>query len=197
MRNYINKIIEGDLQAFDDLYIKYKLPVMAILRSKLGVGGDDLLELWHSAAVTLLLNCKSGKVSRDDIPDSKIQAYIIRTAKNIFLAGKRKEGRMGFKLPLDDPDLSINAERDILESMEESNPDYYEAQVEIVRSAVKEMTSPCDELLTMRHFEKRSSDFIAQKMGYANGDVAKNMVGRCMKKLRTYVMGIFKEKELI
>lgn len=196
MGGYINKIIEGDLQAFDDLYIKYKLPVMAILRGKFGVSGDDLLDLWHSAAVTLLQNCRSGKVAEDGIPDSNIRAYLVSTAKNTFLAGKRKEERMGFKLPLDDPDQFTTAEKKINESVDVADP-YFEEKIEIVRSAVREMTSPCDELLKMRHFENRSSEFIAHQMGYANGDVAKNMVGRCMKKLKTYVMGLFKEKELI
>lgn len=191
MGNLVDRIIKGDLQAFDDLYMKYKLPVMSILSKSTGVKGDGLTDLFHSAALALFENCTSGRIKEGTLPDSNVRAYLIRTAKNIFLAGMRKKERYGkFMLPLDDPDYPENIEKQLPD--QEQDPDF-EKKIEQVRDAVWKMEAPCDELLMLRHFERRSSEEIASLKGYANGDVAKNMVSRCMKKLKAYVMGKFEE----
>lgn len=191
MGNLVDRIIKGDLQAFDDLYMKYKLPVMSILSKSLGVKGDDLTDLFHSAALVLFENCTSGRIKEGTLPDSNVRAYLIRTAKNIFLAGMRKKERYGkFMLPLDDPDYPENIEKQLPD--QESDTDF-EKKIEQVRDAVWKMEAPCDELLMLRHFEQLSSEDIAVKMDYANGDVAKNMVSRCMKKLKVYVKSKFEE----
>ena len=191
MGNLVDRIIKGDMRAFDDLYMKYKLPVMAILSKSTGVKGDDLIDLFHSCTLALLENCASGRIKEGSLPDSNIRAYLIRTARNIFLAGIRKKERYGkFMLPLDDPDYPGDIEKQL--PVDAADPNF-EEKIEQVREAVWNMEAPCDELLMLRHFDKRSSEEIASLKGYANGDVAKNMVSRCMKKLKTFVIGKFEE----
>lgn len=197
MGNYIDRIINGEMQAFDDLYLKYKNPVTTILQSKFSKLRNEIPDYYQSACLTVLEYCESGKLKPGDLPDRNIKAYLIRIASNTILSGLRKGGKnRAVFLPLDDPKQTAYCQKGVEKASDDEEDPDYEEKIEIIRQAVDEMPDPCGKLLRMRHREKRSSEEIAKVMDYANGDVAKNMVSRCMRKLKAFVIERFENMGL-
>ena len=59
--------------------------------------------------------------------------------------------------------------------------------LEIIKQAVKNITEPCNSILTLYVYEDKSNDDIALELGYSNADSAKQQKSRCWKKLIAYV----------
>lgn len=57
----------------------------------------------------------------------------------------------------------------------------------VIRSTVRDMKSPCSEILDLSVYQEKKQEEIARIMQYANADVVKTQKARCMKGLRVKV----------
>ena len=80
------------------------------------------------------------------------------------------------------------------ETLEADNDNHYweetihEKNINAVMAALEEMNEDCQAVLKYFHIEKKKMIEIAQLMGFANADVAKNQKSRCLKYLRKMVL---------
>lgn len=176
-KNYINRLIDGDARAFDEIYYAYKDLFLALMQKMYGHKIEAATNLYHRALAALDNNVRTGRIKRDELPDEKVKAYIINTGKQLSWNDYRKKPSPLFF----DTDYVMNYKD---KQMDEPFDDEAGQKVAIVRQVVKEMKMPCSQLLILAIFEERSNKEIADIMQYANADSAKIQRHRCLSKLR-------------
>lgn len=190
--NYINRIIDGDKRAFDDMYKALKPEFIRICRRRFSLGRSLSEDLYHDALAVLYNNIETGRLERDKLPDEKVGAYVGLIARNIQYNRNRKR-----QIP-----LVYNPWRLLNDSDDESSGKLgeevpYDAETDdklfILRTTVRDMPMPCAEILRLAVYEKKSNEEVASIMHYANSDSAKTQRSRCMQKLRDQVKKRFKE----
>lgn len=190
--NYINRIIDGDERAFDDMYKALKPDFIRICRMRFNLNRSLSEDLYHDALAILYNNIETGQLGRDRLPDEKLKAYVGVIARNIQNNRNRKR-----QIPLVyNPGRFLNN----LDDASSDRPDEaipYDAETDdklfIIRTTVRDMPMPCAQILRLAVYEKKSNEEVASIMHYANSDSAKTQRSRCMQKLREQVIKRFKE----
>lgn len=196
--NYINRLIAGDRQVFDVIYATFKSQFIALFRKSQGLGRDEAETLYHDACAILLNNVESGRLTRDSIQNSQLKAYLNNTGKYILFNKLRKR-----QVPLIVDTDYIMTYGDLDSSRKQNNKsmardpeESYDMEMDdklfIIRTTVRDMPQPCDQLLKLVIYMKKSNKEVADIMNYANADSVKTQRSRCMKKLRDKVKQRFK-----
>ena len=196
--NYINRLIAGDRQVFDVIYSTFKGQFIALFRKLQGLGREEAEMLYHDACAILLNNVESGRLKRDSIQNSQLKAYLNNTGKYILFNKLRKR-----QVPLIVDTDYIMTYGDLDSSRKQNNKsmardpeESYDMEMDdklfIIRTTVRDMPQPCDQLLKLVIYMKKSNKEVADIMNYANADSVKTQRSRCMKKLRDKVKQRFK-----
>ena len=196
--NYINRLIDGDRQVFDVIYTTFKSQFIALFRKVQGLGREEAETLFHDACAILLNNVESGRLTRDSIHNSQLKAYLNNTGKYILFNKRRKR-----QVPLSvDTDYIMtygdldSARKHNNKSMARDSEESYDTEMDdklfIIRTTVRDMPQPCDQLLKLVIYMKKSNKEVAEIMNYANADSVKTQRSRCMKKLGDKVKERFK-----
>ena len=184
-KDYINRLIDGDRCAFDEIYRAYKSVFIGVIRKAYPIGAEQALDLYHRALAALYNNVRTGRIGRDGLPDEKLQAYIINTGKWMSLNDYRKR-----QTPLTfDTDYVMRYDAVV---DEESDFEKNE-KLAVIRSAVKEMKMPCSKLLYLAIYYEKSHEEIASIMHYANARTVTTQRSRCTQKLIGFLRKRFKE----
>ena len=196
--NYITRLIDGDRQVFDVIYTTFKSQFIALFRKVQGLGREEAETLFHDSCAILLNNVESGRLTRDSIHNSQLKAYLNNTGKYILFNKRRKR-----QVPLSvDTDYIMtygdldSARKHNSKSMARDSEESYDTEMDdklfIMRTTVRDMPQPCDQLLKLVIYMKKSNKEVAEIMNYANADSVKTQRSRCMKKLRDKVKQRFK-----
>lgn len=185
-KNYINRLIDGDARAFDEIYYAYKDLFIGVLRKSYGHDYDHAIDLYHRAMAALDNNVRRGRIKHDELPDEKLKAYIINTGKWISLNDHRKrqtlmtfDTEMVFRKGNSMADDEADAERS--------------EQLSIIRKTVLEMKMPCSQLLDLAIYERKTHEEISAIMGYSSAQSVANQRHRCMDKLVNFAKSNLKK----
>jgi len=196
--NYINRIINSDSRAFDELYNTFKGQFIALFRAVQGVDRESALDLYHRSCAILYNNIETGRLKYDSLPDSKVRAYLNSVGKYVLWNLRRKRQAAlavdtEFVMKFGDLDLSarING-HNVPEEPEEPYDPEYDEKLFIIRVTVENMPHPCARLLNLVIFQKKSHREVADIMNYAGEDTVKTQRHRCMDKLKDKVKERFK-----
>lgn len=185
MKNYISRIVCGDMNAFDELYKAYRMQFLLYCRINLALNHEDAIDLYQDACTALLNNIKTGKLKEGSLPDSSLRSYINKTGQFILFNRRRKKG------------VPLTFDTNAILLLDESVPDEDDKELQdklfIVRKAVELMPMPCSRLLELRFFMEKKGVEIARIMNYANPDSVKTQVNKCKAKLREIIMKRFNE----
>ena len=196
--NYINRLLAGDRQVFDVIYSTFKGQFIALFRKLQGLGREEAETRYHDGCAILLNNVESGRLKRDSIQNSQLKAYLNNTGKYILFNKLRKR-----QVPLIVDTDYIMTYGDLDSSRKQNNKsmardpeESYDMEMDdklfIIRTTVRDMPQPCDQLLKLVIYMKKSNKEVADIMNYANADSVKTQRSRCMKKLRDKVKQRFK-----
>ena len=58
---WIKRIADGDLTAFERVYVKYKLPFIRYFRANQGVGATEVTDLYQDACTAFFNNIRTSK----------------------------------------------------------------------------------------------------------------------------------------
>lgn len=182
---WIKRIADGDLAAFERVYEKFKLPFIRVLRSTQGVGPSEAIDLYQDACTAFFNNVRTGRLTGWNAPDDKFTTYIIQVGLYLLFNKRRKR-----QLPLE-------YDEDAVLRFRQEDDEYDEKQdvlLSIVRNSVAQMQQPCSQLLHLVCFEKKSHQEVAEIMHYANAETVGTQRSRCMQKLRAFVAKQFKDQ---
>ena len=183
--NYVNRIIDGDSRAFDEVYKTNKAQFIALMRVSQKLSREDAEDLYHKACVVFYNNIATGRISRDSLGNTQIKAYLNNTGKYILFNERRKR-----QVP-----LSVDTER-VMRLDEKTMDEEYDKEQDdklfIIRTTVRDMPQPCARILNLAVYLKKSNKEVAEIMNYSGEDTVKTQRSRCMKKLKDKVIERFK-----
>lgn len=171
--NYIQRLIDGDNSAMDDIYRSFRGGFLSFAHSSLGLKWDDASDLFQDAVICLMQNVQRGKLTA--LENHKVGAYLYTAGKYIRNNRLRKA-----HLPLVVWDSESDCAK-IIENLPETEDDSQEKEkrLQVVLEIVRNIPHPCSTLLEMQFFQKRKQSEIAIVMGYESADSVKTMVSRC------------------
>lgn len=188
-RNYIQRLIDGDNSAMEDIYRSCRGGFLSFARSSLGLNDDDASDLFQDAVICLLQNVNRGKLT--ELEDKKVKAYLCSTGKYIQANRRRKRTIMLTPLEWEEGFAEwLETEHD---SDAEASPQEKEERMQILYDVVNGIPAPCSTLLYMQFFQRKKQAEIAVAMGYESADSVKTMVNRCKGKVRTIVRQRYRE----
>lgn len=183
MDNYINRIIDGDGKAFDQMYKALKPSFIKITKSKYDMDKSEAEDLYHESLAVLYNNVATGRLERDSLPDKKLRAYVLQIAKNTLFNKRRKR----------QPPLVFDPNYPNYPNPEDIPYDQeIDDKLFIIRETVRNMPNPCRDLLKLAIYEKKKNPEIASIMKYAKAASVKTQRSRCMTRLREKVKERFK-----
>jgi RNA polymerase sigma-70 factor (ECF subfamily) len=157
--------------------------ILSFLQNRYGLSEDDCKDVFQEAFIILYENIKSGKLT---VLTSSLSTYFISICRNKALESLRSSS----KFVAEDDELSISLmsgeiRQDKLESLLSlEDDDIIERQKEdLVRVIVKNLPSPCNELLWGFYRDNLSIKTLADMYNYSEGS-AKVTKHRCCEKFR-------------
>lgn len=195
--NYVNRIIDGDSRAFDEVYKTYKAQFIALMRVSQKLSREDAEDLYHKACAVFYNNIATGRISMDALGNSQIKTYLNNTGKYILFNERRKRQTpltidTDFILSFGDLDFSKSANGNFFPKEEENYDSELDDKLFIIRTTVRNMPQPCAQILNLAVYMKKSNKEVAEIMNYSGEDTVKTQRSRCMKKLKDKVIERFK-----
>lgn len=182
--NLINRFIDGDRRAFEDIYVRYKKQFVSLFYKNQGLSIPDSEDLYQRACVVLYNNIETGRLRRDSLKNNQLKAYLNRTGTFLLYNARRK---LQTPLVLDTDFVMTYGSTDNAQDDQEMDDKLF-----IVRTAVRDMPELCSQLLQLVVYQKKSHKEVAKIMHYANEDSVKTQRHRCMGKLKKIVKERFK-----
>lgn len=148
------------------LYDLYRGEFAAFARRCYSLDEAAAAEIYQESFIALYENIRRGKLTRLSV---SLKTYLFRIARNKILNARRD---------------AAGKNEELREAFPETGNDEWTARQEIVYRTVQEMQEPCNSVLTLYYWERRSMEEIARKLNYAGAQVAKNRKLACMRKLK-------------
>lgn len=124
--NYIQRLIDGDNSAMDDIYRSFRGGFLSFAHSSLGLKWDDASDLFQDAVICLMQNVQRGKLTA--LENHKVGAYLYTAGKYIRNNRLRKA-----HLPLVVWDSESDCAK-IIENLPETEDDSQEKEKDAVFS---------------------------------------------------------------
>ena len=176
-------------KALNDFAREYKTRTLAFLNQYFCLCKEDCEDIFQEASITLYLKATEGEL---DNLTSSLYTYFIGICKNKAFEQVRKNGK-NISLSFDEVDDdgksndTLVAKADKILQIAEDNERCRIGREQMVQSIVKQLPSPCNELLWAYYRDALSMKAIASMFGYANENAAKVTKHRCMEKFqKTY-----------
>lgn len=176
--NYIQRLIDGDTRALNDIYSSFRSGFISYARSALDLNFDDAQDLFQESCILLLTKVRKGEVK--DLANHQVGAYLKTTGKLLNANRCRKRGIPTVHDGSDIPD-------------EESDCSEEEQRMQAVRDVVTEIPDPCSTLLELQYFQQKKQAEIAKEMGYGSADTVKTMSSRCRGKVKVLIKQRFRD----
>lgn len=157
---------------------------IGFLHSQFSLSEYDCEDIYQDSFLTLYENIESGKLKE---LTSSINTYFVSICKNKALELLRKRGNHT-PLEMDIPDQNdhvfLDDKVNYLLSLDTDDKEFIEKKEELVRNVVRNLSSPCDELLWGYYRDGYSMKRLAEKCNYPSENTAKVTKHRCCEKFR-------------
>lgn len=186
MKNYSDKAIiqllkSSESQKIDQglriLFQKLQSPIIRFLQSK-SVQSEDAQAIFNDSAFALVKNAKKNLL---DHPDFKIKPYLLAICKK-KMANKFKQSKKFVDLE------TTNAKELVLEDQNQLDFLLSEERKKLIQELLQQIGDNCKTIILGFYYQKQKMNEIAQQMGYANEQVARNKKAKCMKRLKELVL---------
>ncbi len=168
----IHKIRTGGQRELALVYEEYREEFLHWVAKEYNCSMDDSKDLYQVTILIFYDNIRQGKLEH---LVSSVKTYLFGIGKNIAKENLRKEKRY----------VPISKEKWLKESLidEPSDPIDEESFLR-AKSALSKLGQPCQRLVEMFYYEKKSIPEITEALQYKNPETAKNQKCKCMARLR-------------
>jgi RNA polymerase sigma factor (sigma-70 family) len=171
-----NQIIEriklGGQDELGIIYEEFRLEFIQWITKQFNCSSDDGKDIYQLSILIFYDNVKSGKLEH---LVSSIKTYLFAIGKNLAKENMRKARRT----------TPINQEKWLKEYLidEPENP-IEEDVFGTAKKALDKLGQPCQKLIELFYYDKKSMDQISVMLNYKNPETAKNQKCKCMARLR-------------
>ncbi len=157
-------------EVFTYLYRNVYRQVFQVVQKYRG-SAEDAEDLFHDGLIALLKLARRGQLA----PDLKVEAYLFSICRNLWFKQLAKR-----KIVVDPDDLAMSSPD---EEWPVASLITAEERERVVR-LLEQMGEDCRKVLLYYYYDRMRMRDIAQAMGYASEQVAKNRKSECMKLLK-------------
>lgn len=175
----IARIRSGGQSDLADIYETYRTEFIHWITREFNCSIDDGKDIYQLTILIFYENVKSGKLQH---LVSTVKTYLFGIGKNVARENMRKAKRH----------TPMNQEKWLKEFLVDEPDEVLDENLfTIARKALSELGQPCQSLVELFYYEKKSMEEISVTLNYKNADTAKNQKCKCMARLRSLF-----EKEL-
>lgn len=158
---------------------------LAFLKNRFGIDEDDCKDIFQESFIILYNNIQAGKL---DNMNASLSTYFLSICRNKaleFLRGSSKSVNVDSETSLSLMDGEVQSEKIEALLALDNGDEIIEAQKEeLVRTIVKDLPSPCNELLWGFYRDNLSMKSLAEMFNYSSEGVVKVTKHRCCEKFR-------------
>lgn len=169
----IARIKSGGQSELGWIYEKYRAEFLHWIAREFTCSSDDCKDIYQLTILIFYNNIKSGKLGH---LVSSIKTYLFGIGKNVARDNIRKVRR---NASLDQQEWL----KEFLVDEPDDKPD--ENHFEIARKVLGNLGQPCQRLIELFYYERKSMEEISLELNYKNADTAKNQKCKCMARLRS------------
>lgn len=173
-RILIERIKAGDKKAVKELYQK-NWPMISKCILKMSKNKQDTEDIYQEGILFVYKQIINGKYSYQG---NKISTYLHKVCMNKWLKWKQQQ------IPTATIVTDFEEEDDCMEATPLQN---------ILDKALDQISEICQKLIINRHYHRKSHEKLALEFGYANPNVCKATLDRCMNKAREITAEILRE----
>jgi RNA polymerase sigma factor (sigma-70 family) len=169
----IEQIRRGGQIELGFVYEKFRAEFLHWICREYNCSIEDGKDIYQVSILIFYDNVKSGKLEH---LISSIKTYLFGIGKNVAKENMRKAKRH----------TPINQEKWLKEYLiddTETSP-IEEDVFSTAKKAVEKLGQPCQKLIELFYYEKKSMDEISSILNYKNAETAKNQKCKCMARLR-------------
>lgn len=166
------------------LYDMYRKEFLGYVMKNHTIGESDAIDIYQDSFLAMYRNIRDGKLTA---LSCSLKTYLFQIGYHKILKHLKKRKAEGSHYS---PDIIREIDTDY------QSQDWLDKQ-EITYHAVLAMPEPCNKVLSLFYWERKSMEEIAGIMQYKNGQVAKNRKLICIKKLKDTLLEKFQSKGLI
>lgn len=176
-KEYIEGFLKNDEKVISSFYRSYRFMFTSHFMSKYRKDEDYVSDLFQDSCITIWSNITNKKLTPDNLTSS-LSTYLISVGRFTMMAKDRK-----YKEIIDDNEIQ---KLQFVEDDENELRNKIERE-EYVSKVVREMKSPCSELLTAFYWDKLSGVEIAEKLNYSGADSVSTQKYKCIQKLKNLI----------
>lgn len=159
--------------------------VLNFLKNRFGIHEDDCKDIFQESFIILYTNVLSGKLNN---MTASLSTYFISICKNKaleFLRGSARSVNDDGEMSLSLMDGEVKNDKiEALLALDEGDAALEAQKEELVQSIVKDLPSPCNELLWGFYRDNLSMKALAEMFNYSSESSAKVTKHRCCEKFR-------------
>ena len=175
----ITQIKSGGQSELGLIYEEYRTEFIHWITREYHCSHEDSKDIYQLTILIFYENVRSGKLEH---LVSSIKTYLFGIGKNVARENMRKAKR----------NIPINQEKWLKEYLiDEPDEKVDENHFSLAKKALSNLGQPCQQLVELFYYERKSMEEISVRLNYKNADTAKNQKCKCMARLR-----LLFEKEL-
>lgn len=169
----IARIRSGGQSDLGWIYEKYRSEFLHWIGREFNCSSDDSKDIYQLTILIFYDNIKSGKLQH---LVSSIKTYLFAVGKNVARDNVRKGRR----------NTSIDKQQRLMEFLADETDEKPEENLFLLaKKALSDLGQPCQRLVELFYYERKSMEEISLELHYKNADTAKNQKCKCMAKLRS------------
>lgn len=158
---------------------------LAFLKNRFGIDEDDCKDIFQESFIVLYNNIQTGKL---DNMTASLSTYFMSICRNKaleMLRGSAKSVNVDSEMSLSLMDREVHSEKiEALLALDNGDEAIEAQKEELVRTIVKDLPSPCNELLWGFYRDNLSMKSLAEMFNYSSEGVVKVTKHRCCEKFR-------------
>jgi RNA polymerase sigma factor (sigma-70 family) len=168
----IEKIRLGGQSELGMIYEEHRTEFIQWIGKEFNCSVEDCKDIYQLSILIFYDNVKSGKLEH---LVSSLKTYLFGIGKNVARENMRKARR----------NTPINQEKWLKEYMiDDPDSPVEEDLFGTAKKALEKLGQPCQQLVELFYYEKKSMDEISLMLNYKNAETAKNQKCKCMARLR-------------
>lgn len=168
-----DELRSGDNRRLKTIFEAYSSHCIRKLLYDYKCSHEDAEDIYTDSILNLRDKVVSGKL--EAITD--IKGYLYATCKNMWLARFQKEKR------LNNAAFELYAHQATYELDQEDFLEYRQKIIRLTEEGLSGLSEKCRQMLKAFYFDRLDMEEIAEKMSFANANVAKVSKARCFQKL--------------
>jgi len=190
--NSLSVIKTNNHRKITELYNEHKTPFISYSIKNFDITRDIAEDIYQDAFLALHQNVQNGKLEDLTVP---LRSYLFQIGKN-KIYDHFKKAKKEVEIEKISHILSSDGELGNFDSIYADEESPSKQKELIVYNTIRQLESPCKEVLSYYYWDKKSMKEISELMDYSSADVAKTQKSKCMKRIKAYIVERFKKANL-